>query len=165
VRLFFDEHNHPVSKERAEKMTPAERGRCQWRRCYKVVFLLHCDHAGERFVVAGLKVLRGNQKVLRGNQKVLRGNQKVLRGNQKVLRGNQAEGPALWELVDTFVETAGPGVVKTLMVDRGFIEGPQIGRLKTDYGVDTELTLSLEGKARRRALAQARRLRQEAPPS
>jgi len=29
----------------------------------------------------------------------------------------------------------------------------------------TELTLSLEGKARRRALAQARRLRQEAPPS
>jgi len=29
----------------------------------------------------------------------------------------------------------------------------------------TKLTLSLEGKARRRALAQARRLRQEAPPS
>lgn len=29
----------------------------------------------------------------------------------------------------------------------------------------TELTLSLEGKARRRALAQARRLRQEAPSS
>jgi hypothetical protein len=113
LRLLFDEHNHPVSKDQEKKMTPAERDRCQWRRCYKVVFLLHCDRPGERFVVAGLKVLRGNQ----------------------------AEGPALWELVDTFVEAVGPGVMKTLVVDRGFIDGPQIGRLKTDYGVDTVIPI------------------------
>lgn len=32
-RLLFNEHNHPVSKEEAKKMTPAQRDRCQWRRC------------------------------------------------------------------------------------------------------------------------------------
>ncbi|MBM4095081.1 MAG: transposase, partial [Planctomycetes bacterium] len=113
LRLLFDEHNHPVSKEEEHKMTPAQRKRCRWRRCFRVVFLLHCDRAGERFVVAGLKVLRANQ----------------------------AEGPGLWELVDTFVAAVGRGVIKVLVVDRGFIDGPQIGRLKTEYGVDTVIPI------------------------
>jgi hypothetical protein len=108
-RLLFDEHNHPVSKEEEKKMTPAQRERCQWRRCYRVVFLLHCDRAGERFLIAGLRVLRADQ----------------------------AEGPALWELLDTFVGAVGRGVLKKLIVDRGFIDGPQIGKLQTEYGVDT----------------------------
>jgi hypothetical protein len=43
VRLLFDEHNHPVSKKQQQQMTPAQRDRCRWRRCYKAVFLLHCD--------------------------------------------------------------------------------------------------------------------------
>ena len=110
--------------------------------------------------------------------------------------------------------------MKVLLVDRGFINGPQIGRLKRDYGIDTvipirsdmdiledvqgheelnrrtcpttrrllpdgdrvivyrqqyfafftllehmEMTLSLEGKARRKALAKTRRLQHEAPGS
>lgn len=113
LRLLFDEHNHPVSKKQEKKMTQAQRDRCRWRRCYKVVFLLHCDRAGERFIVAGLRVLRANQ----------------------------AEGPALWELVDTFVDAVGRGVMEVLIVDRGFIDGPQIGRLKTDYGVDTVIPI------------------------
>jgi hypothetical protein len=108
-RLLFDEHNHPVSKEEEKKLTPAQRKRCRWRRCYRAVFLLHCDRAGERFVVAGLRVLRADQ----------------------------AEAPALWELLDKFISAVGRGVLKVLVVDRGFIDGPQIGRLKTDYGVDT----------------------------
>lgn len=108
-KMLFDEHNHPVSEERAKTMSQAERDRCQWRRCYKVVFLLHCDRAGKRFVVAGLKVLRDKQ----------------------------SEAPALWELVDTFVASVGPGVMKVLLLDRGFVNGPEIGRVKTDYGVDT----------------------------
>ena len=61
VRLLFDEHNHPVSKQQEQEMTKAQRDRCRWRRCYKAVFLLHCDEAGERFVVAGVRVLRGNE--------------------------------------------------------------------------------------------------------
>jgi hypothetical protein len=109
MRLLFDEHNHPVSKEQEKKMTPAQRERCQWRRCYRAVFLLHCDRAGERFVVAGLRVLRANQ----------------------------AEGPALWELLETFLEAVGRGVMKVLVVDRGFIDGPQIGQLKTKHGIET----------------------------
>jgi hypothetical protein len=109
MRLLFDEHNHPVSKDEEKKMTPAQRERCQWRRCYRAVFLLHCDRAGERFVVAGLRVLRANQ----------------------------AEAPALWELLETFLEAVGRGVMKVLVVDRGFIDGPQIGQLKTKHGIDT----------------------------
>jgi len=84
------EHNHPVSKEEEQKMTPAQRKRCRLHRCYKAVFLLHCDRAGERFVVAGVRVLRANQ----------------------------AEGPALWELVDAFVAAVGRGVMKVSSVDR-----------------------------------------------
>jgi len=107
--LLFDPHNHPVSKQEEQKMTPAQRKRCRWRRCYRVVFLLHIDRAGERFVVAGLRVMRADQ----------------------------AEATALWELLETFVGAVGRGVLKILLVDRGFIDGPQIGRLKTEFGVDT----------------------------
>jgi hypothetical protein len=84
-------------------MTPTQRQRCQWRRCYRAVFLLHCDRSGERFVIAGLRVLRADQ----------------------------AEGPAQWELRDTSVGAVGRGVLKVLPVDRGFIDGPQIGRLRS----------------------------------
>jgi len=108
MRLLFDEHNHPVSRKQEEKMTKAQRARCRWRRCYKVVFLLHCDWPGERFLVAGLRVLRATD----------------------------SEAEALYELVETFVEALGRGVMKVLVVDRGFIDGPKIGHLKTDLGVD-----------------------------
>ncbi|MCU0982587.1 MAG: transposase [Pirellulaceae bacterium] len=113
LRLLFDEHNHPVSKQQERQMTKAQRDRCRWRRCYKAVFLLHCDTAGERFVVVGLRVLRDGD----------------------------SEATALWPLVDTFVEIAGRGVMKVLLLDRGFINGPQIGRLKQDYGIDTVIPI------------------------
>jgi hypothetical protein len=112
-RLLFDEHNHPVSKEQEQQLTKAQRDRCQWRRCYKAVLLLHSDRAGERFVVAGVRVLRAHQ----------------------------AESTALWELVDTFVAAVGRGVLKILILDRGFIDGPQLGRLKTEYGIDTVIPI------------------------
>lgn len=108
MRLLFDEHHHPVSRERERKMTKAQRSRCQWRCCYKAVFLLHCDWPGERFVIVGLRVLRADE----------------------------SEATALWELVETFVGAAGRGVMKVLVVDRGFIDGPKIGHLKQDLHVD-----------------------------
>lgn len=113
VRLLFDQHNHPVSKKEEQQMTKAQRDRCRWRRCYKAVFLLHCDEAGDRFVVVGVRVLRGNE----------------------------SEATALWPLIDTFVEVAGRSVMKVLLLDRGFINGPQIGRLKQDYGIDTVIPI------------------------
>jgi hypothetical protein len=111
-RLLFDEHNHPVSQEKEKQMTPAQRDRCRWRRYYKAVLLLHCDAAGERFVVAGIRMLGEGE----------------------------SEAAALWPLVDTFVEKL-PGVMKVLLLDRGFINGPRIGCLKTKHGIDTVIPI------------------------
>jgi hypothetical protein len=111
-KLLFDEHNHPVSKEQQKQMTPEQLRRCQWRRFYQAVLLLHTDAAGERFVVAGLRVLQKGE----------------------------AEATALWPMVDTFVKHQ-PGVMKILLVDRGFIDGPQIGRLKQEHGIDVVIPI------------------------
>jgi len=113
VRLLFDEHNHPVSKQQEQQMTKAQRDRCRWRRCYKALFLLHADAVGERFVVVGVRVLRGTD----------------------------SEATALWPLLETFLASVGRGVMKVLLVDRGFINGPQIGRLKQDHGIDTVIPI------------------------
>jgi hypothetical protein len=132
LRLLFDEHNHPVSKEQEREMTKAQRDRCRWRRCYKAVFLLHCDAAGERFVVVGVRVLRDGD----------------------------SEATALWPLVDTFVAHVGRGVMKILLLDRGFINGPQIGRLKLDYGIDTVIPI----RSDMAILEDVRGLRKLSPP-
>jgi Transposase DDE domain len=112
-RLLFDEHNHPVSKKQEQAMTKAQRARCRWRRCYKAVLLVHCDAAGERFVVVGVRVLRADE----------------------------SEATALWPLLDTFLAAIGSGVMKVLLVDRGFINGPELGQLKRDHGIDTVIPI------------------------
>lgn len=113
LRLLFDEHNHPVNKDQEQAMTKAQRARCRWRRCYKAVLLLHCDAVGERFVVAGVRVLKADE----------------------------SEATALWPLVDTFLAAVGKNVMKVLLLDRGFINGPQIGRLKRDHNIDTVIPI------------------------
>jgi Transposase DDE domain len=113
LKLLFDEHHHPVSKKQEQEMTKAQRARCRWRRCYKAVLLLHGDAEGERFVVVGVKVLRADE----------------------------SEATALWPLLDTFLATVGPNVMKVLLLDRGFINGSEIGRLKLDHGIDTVIPI------------------------
>jgi len=44
--LLFDEHHHPVN---SAQVTPEQRARCVWRRCYKLVSLLHTNRGGEFF--------------------------------------------------------------------------------------------------------------------
>src|SRR5207249_1368486 len=39
VKLLFDEHNHPVNSQEVDLPDP----RYQWRRCYKVVSLIHVN--------------------------------------------------------------------------------------------------------------------------
>jgi len=112
-RGLFDEHNHLVSKKQEETMTKAQRARCRWRRYYKAVLLLHGDAAGERFVVVGVRMLRIRE----------------------------SEATALWPLLNTFLAAAGSGVMKVLLVDRGFINGAEIGRLKQDHGIDTVIPI------------------------
>ena len=46
-----------------------------------------------------------------------------------------------WPLLDTFLATVGPDVMKVLLLDRGFINGPQIGRLKQEHGIDTVIPI------------------------
>jgi hypothetical protein len=103
--MLFDEHNHPVG---GQKLTPQQRARCTWRRCYKLVSLIHTNRAAEFFLYAGLVVTAGQDH----------------------------ECPLLYRLVEEFVQEQGRGVMKRLILDRGFLDGAQIGRCKRDWGID-----------------------------
>jgi hypothetical protein len=105
--LRFDGHNHPVSKKEYEELSPAEREKTAWRRCYRGVFLLHL--AASAHVFCGLRLLPGRE----------------------------SEVSWLRRLVDGFVAAAGQGVIKLLIFDRGFIDGATISHLKIDHGIDS----------------------------
>ena len=105
VKLLFDEHHHPVD---GHTLTPAQRARCQWKRCYKLVSLVHTNRSGDFFLYVALTVISGKAH----------------------------ECPVLYRLVDGLVEAVGRGVVKRLILDRGFLDGAEIGRCKKDYGID-----------------------------
>ena len=86
--------------------------RYQWHRCYKLVSLIHTNRSRDYFLTVAARVVAGNQH----------------------------ECPILYELVDEFVR-ATPGVMKALIVDRGLLDGKNIGRLKTGYHIDTVIPL------------------------
>jgi len=111
VKMLFDEHNHPVSKERQKKMGAAELKKCQLRRCYKMISLLHTNENGDFFLYAGLRIVPGNVH----------------------------ECPVLWEMVDEFVSVMGKGVIKDLIMDRGFLDGEAISKAKTRYRIDVTI--------------------------
>jgi hypothetical protein len=104
-RLLFDEHNHPVD---SKNLTPQQRARCRWRRCYKLVSLIHTNRQGEFFLYAGIEVAAGKDH----------------------------ECPILYRLVEQFVAAHGKGVMKRLILDRGFLDGPAIGHCKQKWGID-----------------------------
>lgn len=90
------------------KVTPERRARCTWQRCYKLVSLLHTNRAGEFFLYGGLRVTGGEEH----------------------------EAPVLYDLVEEFVRYHGSGVMKRLILDRGFLEGGNIGHCKKDLGIE-----------------------------
>ena len=94
-----------------EKLSAVERQKAHRERCYKLVSLLHL-RAGA-YVYAALAVVPGNAH----------------------------EDPILYELVEGFVRQVGPGVMKKLILDRGFIDGPRIAYCKTVLGVDVLIPL------------------------
>lgn len=89
-----------------EKLTAQERKKAHRERCYKLVSLLHLR--GDCWVYAGLVVLPGNAH----------------------------ECPVLYQLVENFVRVVGRGVMKLLILDRGFIDGKNLSRCKEELGVD-----------------------------
>lgn len=89
-----------------EKLTPEQRQGAHRERCYKWVSLLHLR--GGAYVYAAVALLPGNAHEV---------------------------GP-FFELVERFVQTVGTGVIKWLVLDRGFIDGAQLSRCKTQWGID-----------------------------
>jgi len=70
------------------------------------VELIHTDEAGEFFFFVAMRLVSGNAH----------------------------ESPILYELVEEFLQTVGPGVMKWLVVDRGFLDGEKMAHLKTRGG-------------------------------
>jgi hypothetical protein len=54
----------------------------------------------------------------------------------KVVAGNDHECPILYGLVKQFAEAVGNGVIKRLILDRGFLDGEAISIFKKQYGID-----------------------------
>ncbi len=109
---FFDEHKKPISKEDEATLTPAQRRRCKFRRYYKMAALCHTSREQDFLLYAGAQLLRNRAHEIN----------------------------ALVPLVERFVAAVGPGVMKTLLLDRGFIDGKSIGKIKT-LGVDVVIPL------------------------
>ena len=89
-----------------EQLSPEQRKHAHRERCYKWVSLLHLR--GGAYVYAGVVLLPGNVHEV---------------------------GP-LFKLVEQFVKTAGTGVIKWLILDRGFIDGQQLSRCKQEWGIE-----------------------------
>jgi Transposase DDE domain len=83
--------------------------RYQLRRCYKLVSLVHLRRELDLFFVVGARVISGRRH----------------------------ECPILYELVEGLVHAVGRDVMKILIVDRGLLDGPSMGRLKKDCHIDT----------------------------
>lgn len=94
-----------------ERLSPEERKKAHRERCYKLVSLLHLR--GQSFVYAAVAVVPGNAHEL----------------------------PILYQLVEDFVQRVGPGVMKKLLLDRGFIDGARIGYCKKVLGIDVLIPL------------------------
>ena len=94
-----------------DKLTAPERKKAHRERCYKLVSLLHLRR--DCYVYAALAVVPGNAH----------------------------EGPVLYELVEQFVQAVGKGVLKRLILDRGFVDGKNITRCKQEWGIDVLLPM------------------------
>lgn len=92
---------------------PRQKEATEWRRCYRKVSLLHTDRRGERFLFCGVKVMPGRD----------------------------AEVPQMGALVDRLVGAAGQGVMRLLLIDRGFIDGATIGWIPLEHDVDVVVPL------------------------
>jgi hypothetical protein len=94
-----------------DQLTAEERRHAHRERCYKWVSLLHLR--GGSHVYAGLALLPGNAHEV---------------------------GP-FFKLVEKFVQTVGKGVMKWLVLDRGFIDGAEISRCKQQWDIDVVIPM------------------------
>lgn len=83
------------------------------KRCYKMVSLLHTNRQREFFYCVGVQVVSGRTN----------------------------ESAVLYEMVERFVGAVGRGVMKLLILDRGFLDGEAIGKCRKDLRVDVLIPL------------------------
>src|SRR5713101_2201482 len=126
VKLLFDEHNHPVDSKEVDLSDK----RYQWRRCYKVVSLIHVNRSLDLFLTVAARVVPGNRHEC-----------PVQSNRSQRMPATNGIRPILYELVDGFVKAVDRGWMKVLMIDRGLIDGPNMGRLKTAFHIDTIVPL------------------------
>jgi len=100
--------NENNSPVNPDKLSREELLRCRRRRCYKLVTLLYVTGNRDLFICVGARIVSGEKK----------------------------EGPLLWDMVEEF-NIRFPGVMKKLILDRGFINGEKMGESKQRFGVDT----------------------------
>jgi hypothetical protein len=96
-------------------MTDGQKRAVRYRPCYALSELLHVFGDQEGYVVAGYQLDSGNTDEL----------------------------PQGKLLIDQFVHAAGPGVVKLLIVDRGYIDGTFISDAKTRHHIDVMVPLKV----------------------
>lgn len=85
--------------------------RYQQHRCYKLVSLIHVNRQLDFFFTVAARIVAGRRH----------------------------ECPILYELVEEVVRAVGRDTIKVLILDRGFIDGAQMGRLQQDYRIETIL--------------------------
>jgi hypothetical protein len=96
-------------------MSEEQKKSIRYRNCYALSELLHVFSDQPGYIVAGYQLDAGNVDEL----------------------------PQGERLVKDFVDTAGPGVLQLLIVDRGYIDGKFISKVKTDYKADVMVPLKL----------------------
>ena len=89
----------------------ADPRRHRLHRCYKLVSLIHINRQLDFFFTVAARVVPGRRH----------------------------ECPILYELVNEVVRAVGRDVIQVLILDRGFIDGAQMGRLQQDYRIETIL--------------------------
>jgi len=108
VYMPLDEHGNLVD---VDKLSEAVRKKFKYTLCYGLTTLLHVTEVkGEEvYIFAGAHLGGGNESPLKAGEK----------------------------LVDDFVTTVGKGVIKLLIMDRGFLDGGMTERFKKEYKIDT----------------------------
>lgn len=94
-------------------LSPEEKKKVHYTPCYALVSLLHVLAQDQGYIYAGAYLLSGNCDVIRTARRLVR----------------------------NFVGAVGPGVIKELILDRGFVDGKFITDLKRRHGIDVLIPL------------------------
>ena len=96
-----------------KELSPKEKKRLRYTPCYALVSLLHVLPGEKGHVYAGAYLLNGKADEVHTARRLVR----------------------------NFTEAAGAGVIKLLILDRGFIDGAFIAEMKCDNGIDVLIPL------------------------